>query len=167
MTTDIGIRPYDVSNETLEIAEIDRLLAKDLSEPYSFYVYQYFLKDWPNLTFLARHGDKVVGAIVASVREHKHRQRGYIAMLVVQEDYRGKGIAKKLITRVVDELQANGADEVTLETEVSNAGALALYENLGFIRSRRMYRYYLNTSDAFRLSLPLTAEATKSTVVFS
>lgn len=40
-----------------------------------------------------------------------------------------------------------------LETEVTNTKALALYSRLGFIRERRLLRYYLNGVDAFRLKL--------------
>jgi N-alpha-acetyltransferase 30 len=45
------------------------------------------------------------------------------------------------------------ADEVVLEAEVTNKGALSLYENLGFVRDKRLYRYYLNGVEAFRLKL--------------
>jgi N-alpha-acetyltransferase 30 len=43
--------------------------------------------------------------------------------------------------------------QVTLEAEVTNKGALALYGRMGFIRAKRLYRYYLNGVDAFRLKL--------------
>ena len=43
--------------------------------------------------------------------------------------------------------------QVVLETEVSNTGALRLYENLGFVRDKRLFRYYLNGVDALRLKL--------------
>lgn len=43
--------------------------------------------------------------------------------------------------------------KVTLETEVTNKGALALYGRLGFIKAKRLFRYYLNGVDAFRLKL--------------
>lgn len=45
--------------------------------------------------------------------------------------------------------------KVTLEAEVTNKGALALYGRLGFIRAKRLFRYYLNGVDAFRLKLLL------------
>lgn len=32
------------------------------------------------------------------------------------------------------------AEEVVLEAEVSNGGALALYESLGFVRDKRLQR---------------------------
>ncbi|EJW82615.1 N-acetyltransferase 12, partial [Wuchereria bancrofti] len=45
---------------------------------------------------------------------------------------------------------------VVLETEVTNSDALRLYSNLGFIREKRLFRYYLNGVDAYRLKLFLT-----------
>ncbi|GJV29505.1 acyl-CoA N-acyltransferase [Tanacetum coccineum] len=42
---------------------------------------------------------------------------------------------------------------VTLEAEITIKGALALYGQLGFIRAKRLFRYYLNVADAFRLKL--------------
>jgi len=46
-------------------------------------------------------------------------------------------------------------DQVVLEAEVDNSAALRLYENLGFIRDKRLHKYYLNGHDAFRLHLLL------------
>jgi peptide alpha-N-acetyltransferase len=46
-----------------------------------------------------------------------------------------------------------GCDEVMLEAELTNVGALALYEKLGFARDERLGRYYLNGGDAYRLKL--------------
>lgn len=45
------------------------------------------------------------------------------------------------------------SQKVTLEAEVTNKGALALYGRLGFVRAKRLFRYYLNGVDAFRLKL--------------
>ena len=41
--------------------------------------------------------------------------------------------------------------QVILETEFDNKAALSLYESLGFIREKRLFRFYLNGKDAFRL----------------
>ena len=38
--------------------------------------------------------------------------RGYIAMLAVREEYRGKGIASKLVRKAVDTMIERDADEV-------------------------------------------------------
>ena len=43
--------------------------------------------------------------------------------------------------------------QVALETEYDNAAALSLYSTLGFVREKRLYRFFLNGKDAFRLVL--------------
>ncbi|XP_048336284.2 N-alpha-acetyltransferase MAK3 isoform X3 [Ziziphus jujuba] len=47
----------------------------------------------------------------------------------------------------------SGCEEVTLEAEVTNKGALALYGRLGFIRAKWLFRHYLSGVDAFCLKL--------------
>lgn len=52
------------------------------------------------------------------------------------------------------------AQEVVLETEVDNTAALHLYESLGFIREKRLHRYYLNGERTLSLApLPLCPSA--------
>jgi peptide alpha-N-acetyltransferase len=46
--------------------------------------------------------------------------------------------------------------QIILETEFDNCAALSLYESLGFIREKRLYRFYLNGKDAFRLVLAVS-----------
>jgi peptide alpha-N-acetyltransferase len=53
----------------------------------------------------------------------------------------------------IDAMAARDADEIVLETEVTNTASLKLYERLGFLRSKRLHRYYLNGNAAFRLIL--------------
>lgn len=76
-------------------------------------------------------------------------------MLAVQEAHRGQGIASKLVQMAIEAMTARDADEVVLETEVTNTASLKLYERLGFLRSKRLHRYYLNGNAAFRLILYL------------
>ena len=47
---------------------------------------------------------------------------------------------KQLVRRLVEAMRDREAEEVVLEAEVSNAGALALYEGLGFVRDKRLQR---------------------------
>jgi peptide alpha-N-acetyltransferase len=94
--------------------------------------------------------------IICKLEPHRSGTfRGYIAMLAVQESHRGRGIASKLVKMAIEAMTARDADEVVLETEVTNTASLKLYERLGFIRSKRLHRYYLNGNAAFRLMLYL------------
>ena len=53
----------------------------------------------------------------------------------------------------IEAMKKKNCEEVSLETELVNTKALSLYENLGFIREKRLQKYYLNGGDAFRLKL--------------
>lgn len=76
-------------------------------------------------------------------------------MLAVSSAYRGQGIATSLVRKAIDAMIARNADEVVLETEVTNTAAMKLYERLGFLRSKKLHRYYLNGNTAYRLVLQL------------
>jgi peptide alpha-N-acetyltransferase len=145
-----------------EIADVEAITSKHLSEPYSIYVYRFFINNWPELCLLALHDGKVVGNIICKVEPHRNvRIRGYIGMLSVDDEYRGLGIAKQLIEKAIFlMIEKYKCDEITLETEVINKKALKLYENFGFIRVKRLFRYYMNRHDAYRLVLPVTEKST-------
>ncbi|KAM9293887.1 N-alpha-acetyltransferase 30 [Gastrophryne carolinensis] len=145
---------YERYRSELQMPAIMRLITRDLSEPYSIYTYRYFIHNWPQLCFLAMVGEECVGAIVCKLDMHKKMfRRGYIAMLAVDSKYRRKGIGTNLVKKAIYAMVEGDCDEVVLETEITNKSALKLYENLGFVRDKRLFRYYLNGVDALRLKL--------------
>ena len=76
-------------------------------------------------------------------------------MLSVSSPFRGHGVATALVKRAIDAMVNRNADEIVLETEETNVPAMRLYERLGFLRSKKLHRYYLNGNSAYRLVLPL------------
>eukprot|EP01130_Rhizamoeba_saxonica_P001114 TRINITY_DN10989_c0_g1_i1.p1 TRINITY_DN10989_c0_g1~~TRINITY_DN10989_c0_g1_i1.p1 ORF type:complete len:190 (-),score=30.76 TRINITY_DN10989_c0_g1_i1:25-522(-) len=154
-TNDISFVTYSCEED--QIKGIIALMEEGLSEPYSIYTYRYFLNIWPKLCWLAMDGDKCIGAIVAKIARNTNNDiiEGYIAMLAVHPDYRGRSLGTELVTRSIDSMKEHGCGEVILETEAINKGALRLYHNLGFIKETRFFRYYFNGGDAYRLRLSL------------
>lgn len=139
-----------------EMSSIMSLISSTLSEPYSIYTYRYFIHNWPDLCFLCstREDNQLIGSIVSKLDLHKKvLRRGYIAMLAINKEFRRKKLASKLVLMSIREMIKRGCDEIVLEAEVNNDAALHLYENLGFLREKRLYRYYLNGVDAYRLKL--------------
>lgn len=140
------------------IDNIIDLMKKELSEPYPIFTYRYFLNDYPDCCIMAydtANNNKFVGCIIGKCdKTKKKKMKGYIAMIAVDKNYRGKKIGKFLgelfISQNKDVYQAH---EVYLETEVTNLPALGLYEGLGFVRTKKLYNYYLNGNSAFRLKL--------------
>ncbi|KAL1726992.1 acyl-CoA N-acyltransferase, partial [Schizophyllum commune] len=137
-----------------DLPHIMALVQSELSEPYVIYTFRYFLHQWPHLAFLAypaADASVPVGVIVCKQSMHKMNNRGYIAMLSVDKQYRKRGIGATLVRNSISAMKKDGVEEVVLETEYDNTAALSLYESLGFIREKRLYRFYLNGKDAFRL----------------
>jgi len=148
---------YSHDKEHLYLGAIRQLISKDLSEPYSIYVYRYFLYQWDDLCFLTLDKeDNLIGVVICKLEVHRGGPlRGYIAMLAVKAEHRGQGIATKLVKMAMDAMIEKDADEIALETEISNVPSLKLYERLGFLRTKRLHRYYLNGNTALRLVLYL------------
>lgn len=111
---------YDPLQEPLYLPIIRGLISRDLSEPYSIYVYRYFLYQWPDLCFMALEENEtasapphLIGVIICKLEPHRDGpMRGYIAMLAVRQDCRGKGIASKLVMMAVEAMKEQNADEV-------------------------------------------------------
>ncbi|KAK8206852.1 hypothetical protein M8818_004687 [Zalaria obscura] len=154
---DLQYIQYGPEKEAKYLGAIRDLIAKDLSEPYSIYVYRYFLYQWGDLCYMtANAAGELIGVVVCKLETHRGGPlRGYIAMLAVQKEHRGKGIATKLVCMAIDAMIAKDADEIALETEIDNIASIKLYERLGFLRTKRLHRYYLNGNTAFRLVLYL------------
>ncbi|KAL0577181.1 N-alpha-acetyltransferase 30 [Marasmius crinis-equi] len=70
--------------------------------------------------------------------------------------------ASTLVRSSMEAMKEDGVEEIVLETEYDNYAALSLYESLGFIREKRLFRFYLNGKDAFRLVLPIPPQTPES-----
>jgi carbonic anhydrase len=56
-----------------------------------------------------------------------------IKRLYVRPEFRGQGLARKLVTRIMEQAPAQGVTRVILDTDIVNMpGALALYGSFGF-----------------------------------
>lgn len=132
----------DYENEK-HLTDIQVLVSRDLSEPYSIFTYRYFLHNWPELcicAFAKNEADEMemVGTIVSKAEMEQGVMKGYIAMLTVVASYRKQGIGRKLAVMGLERMVKAGCSEIVLETELSNTGAIFLYERLGFIKEDRL-----------------------------
>ena len=147
------------------INEIINLMTEELSEPYPIFTYRYFLNECPESCIMAYdklEGNKFIGCIIGNCEKSKKKsskKKGYIAMIAVNKSYRGKRIGKQLCEIFISQMKnIFKADEIYLETEVTNLMALKLYESFGFVRTKKLLNYYLNGNSAFRLKLWLNID---------
>ena len=118
MSNELTYIRYNAALENTYVPAMRSLISQELSEPYSIYVYRYFLYQWGELCYLAMdksrsENDQMVGVVVSKLEPHRGGPlRGYIAMLAVREEYRGKGIATRLVRMSIDAMIERDADEV-------------------------------------------------------
>jgi ribosomal protein S18 acetylase RimI-like enzyme len=65
-------------------------------------------------------------------------ERTWLGGIGVVPDHRGSGVGESLTRMLLDEAREAGAREMVLEVIVENAPAIALYEKLGFARTREL-----------------------------
>lgn len=73
---------------------------------------------------------------------------GDIMTIAVAPEYRRKGIAKELISRMESWAKARGAIAMMLEVDVTNSDAIALYASLGYETLNIRKNYYGYGKDA-------------------
>ncbi len=72
-----------------------------------------------------------------------------ILNIAVPVKFRRHGIARQMMTWVLDDGKRQGCTEAFLEVRASNAAAIALYESFGFSAIRTRKTYYRDGEDAF------------------
>lgn len=128
---------------------IRRMQEKDL--PYAAELERrYFSVPWtfgqlkeslgnPGYLFLAAEED---GRVVGYGGLLKNLDEGDITNIVVEEAYRGRGIARQLAAGLLEEGRKCGLSAFTLEVRAGNAAAVHLYESLGFLTEGVRKRFY-------------------------
>ena len=84
----------------------------------------------------------------------------HINNVAVREDYRRRGIGRRLLDRILEEGKRSGATAAFLELRAGNKAALALYEECGFrVTSQRKQYYSDPVEDALVMIIDLRANA--------
>jgi ribosomal protein S18 acetylase RimI-like enzyme len=77
------------------------------------------------------------------------RTTGYIKRVVTHPDYRGRGLARKLMQHIIQFARTtHQAEAIDLHVWEGNQAAIALYEDLGFQIQHRERYYRLNLEDS-------------------
>lgn len=82
---------------------------------------------------------KIVGLIIeiinndATIRyDFKAPKRGRITELVVDKEYRGKGIGKELLLKMKEHIKSNGCEKILIAVFGYNESAIRFYKENGF-----------------------------------
>ena len=88
---------------------------------------------------LYKDNEKIVGLIVGLINNDKTERydfkapkRGRITELVVDKNYRRKGIGKELLLKMKEHLKSNGCEKIMIAVFGYNEGAIKFYKDNGF-----------------------------------
>jgi len=108
--------------------------------------YNRHMADGTFVSWLAVDGDKIVGTSGMSFVEKPpyfgcpNGKLGLLSSMFTSKDYRRQGIAKELLSRVVDEARQYGCG--TVQITASDMGVL-LYTDFGFVKNGNFMQYKL------------------------
>ena len=123
-----------------QVAQLEKLCFAD---PWSEMSIASELQSIWSYWMVALDGDQLVGYVgsQSSIDETD------IMNIAVHPDWRRRGIAESLIENLIAELKKRGSHALMLEVRVSNDGAIALYEKLGFHQVGCRKNYYRNPKE--------------------
>ena len=108
--------------------------------------YQRHMADGTFISWIALDNEKIIGTSGMSIVEKPpyfgcpSGKIGLLSSMFTDKAYRRKGIAKKLLSRVVNEARKKGCG--TVQITASDMGVL-LYSNFGFTKNENFMQYKL------------------------
>ena len=96
----------------------------------------------PGLSFVAEFAGVIVGCVMCG---HDGR-RGYLQHLIVEPEFRNRGIGRRLWRRCLDELEKLGIQKTHLDVLAGNELANRYWGNAGWARRDDIHRYSFNRS---------------------
>lgn len=108
-----------------------------LSDADSYDNIDKFLIRNKGLSYICKHEDKIIGTILCG---HDGR-RGYIYHVTVAEEYRGRGIGRKLVEKSLEGLKFQGINKCHLFVFADNNIGNDFWTSLGWNRRKEIFVY--------------------------
>ena len=130
--------------DTNEINDMLTSLIQDEREKYNNNInenykvkdfYEKFIDNEDKIIFVAKENNIILGYVYGFVQDSGSLYNKKVAQLdalFVKEEYRGKGIAKRLMKEFINWAEEKGVTYIELSVCKDNTNAISLYENEGF-----------------------------------
>lgn len=124
------------------LADIDKEGYNIVGEEYKEKYFEKTMEDVKKCDgkiLLYKDNEKIVGLIIGIVNNEETKEydfnapkRGRITELIVDKEYRGKGIGKELLLKMKEYLKSNGCEKIMIAVFGYNESAIRFYKENGF-----------------------------------
>lgn len=111
------------------------------------------IADPETITLIARDGRERLGFAMMSFGQ----ERAHLILLAVRPPHRRHGLARRMLTWLLDSAAVAGVASVHVELRADNSAAYALYRALHFVETFRVPGYYRGQETAVRMVRALRA----------
>jgi ribosomal-protein-alanine N-acetyltransferase len=137
----VDVRPLQLR----DLSAIEEIERSSYPTPWSRSMFAGELAKPSSICLGAFEGERLVGYLIVS----RYVDAWHVMNVAVAVDHRRRGVASELLGALFERTREDGRRGYTLEVRVSNAGAITLYERLGFERRGMRRGYYTdNREDA-------------------
>jgi len=137
--------------EESDLDEICKIEDESFPEPFPRGLFEKLLRDKNALFFVAVEAGLILGYCIATLENH----RGHLISIAVGQSHRRRGVAVRLLGRLLHELEYGDTEQVWLEVRPDNIAAVSLYRKLGFLKAGSAPNYYRDGTDALIMYRPI------------
>ena len=116
---------------------------------------QHLIGSGESATWIAEEDGQMVAFAIVGWGTNSRQGGGYLQTVEVLSDYRGRGVAAKLIALAETSARLANAQEMWLHVDVENDAAIRLYEKCGYRRRGRKEHFYARGRSALVYGKPL------------
>ncbi|MDU2585109.1 MAG: ribosomal protein S18-alanine N-acetyltransferase [Anaerococcus prevotii] len=140
----------------MEIKDADRVYEIENASFFEPWTKKNLIKELTANSLLKHYVYELDGEIVGFYIASKVLDLVEIFTIAVDEDFRKRGIGRKLLSHLIENSKASGAREIWLEVSVKNFKAIELYEKFGFEKDGIRKNYYQKLGeDAYNMKRKL------------
>jgi ribosomal protein S18 acetylase RimI-like enzyme len=117
------------------------------------------IRSGTSIFLVGKQGQKIVGYALLFLRKNSRIARLY--SLAIAEEFRGKGLAKRLLLKCESKVLGQNKSTLRLEVKENHKAAIQLYTKLGYNEIRRLPHYYQDRTNAIQMEKQLKSKKDK------
>ena len=120
-----------------KVVEAERPYNSDIKKDKPiYYDIKKLISDSDSYLIVAEDKDEIIATGYAQIQLSKqslqHEKHAYLGFMYVSEQYRGKGLNKKIFDRLISWSKNQGVNDHYLEVYSGNSSAIRAYDKMGF-----------------------------------